>query len=323
MLRWLPVALLIACGSSGGGGTPDAAVPDLSAATPPTVLASAASGCLTLAAGRLFFVDERAGGNAITSVSTAGGMVQTHASGGTAKSCVAADDTYVYFLAPPDTDAGSLDAIARVKWGVADTTQVLASNLSVKSRLRLVSGALWWTTDTFGPLDGMSTGKDAIVKLSADGAGGVQIVFSDLTPPSSQLAVDAANVYYSDFDGMFVRALNGMSAPTPVGTSVLHLNTFAVDSARIALVEVMAPKMGDVAVTKLDGSSRTVVSPTLASSLAVDDTGVYANQGSQLVRFALDGSGTSALAPNAPKDIALDAAAIYFTDGASILKLGK
>jgi hypothetical protein len=319
--------LATGCGDNGvqpfpdGGGGADAAV-DLSFPATNT-LATAQTSCLVLASGRLFFVDERATGNVVASVPIAGGAVQDHATGASKSACVAADDTYVYFVTTEDLDAGGGDTIARVHWATTDTPQTLASQQHLLSRLELEGGKLWWTTDVYGPGDGMFSGKDAIVQLAADGSGSVQVVFSDLVPKASHLAVDAANVYYSDNSGVYIRAQNGGSAAVPVGTSSLHQNVLAIDSMHLAIVEVAGSGMGDVALFKLDGSGRTVLSPMLASAIAVDGSGVYANQGGRLVRLALDGSGAKELEGNSPHEIVLDPTSIYFSDGVSILKLGK
>lgn len=326
-MRILALLLAVAgCGDNGsaptdgGGGAPDAAV-DLS--IPSTTLATAQTSCLELHGGRLFFVDETGGTNAVASVPIAGGMKQTHATGAAPKPCVAVDDTYVYWAtSSTDADAAVGDTLWRAAWATAGAPQMLAASQHALSRVRVANGKLWWITDLYGPGDGMFSGKDAIVSMPADGSGAVTVVFSDLTPKGSRLAVDAANVYYSDGDGMYVRAING-GAPTKVGMSSLHNNAFAVDAMHLAVVEPAGSGMGDVALFQLDGSQRKVLSPSLATALAVDASGVYANQNGKLVRLALDGSGATELQTVGARDIALDATGVYFTDGASVLKLAK
>jgi len=326
-MRILALLLALAgCGDNGstptdgGGGGPDASV-DLSIAA--GALATAQANCIELHGNRLFFVDETGGTNAVMSVATAGGSAQTHATGAAPKPCVAADDTFVYWVtSSTDADAAIGDTLWRAPWGSSGTPQQLASGQHAISRVRVAGGKLWWITDVYGPGDGMFSGKDAIVSMPADGSGGVQVLFSDLTPKGSRLAVDAANVYYSDGDGMYVRAING-GAATAVGTSTLHNNAFSLDAMHLALVEPAGNGMGDVALFQLDGSQRKLLSPALATALAVDASGVYANQNGKLVKLALDGSGATELQTVGARDIALDASTIYFTDGASILKLAK
>ncbi len=188
-------------------------------------------------------------------------------------------------------------------------------------RLAAGGGFVYWITDVYGAIDAYN-GMNALVRMPTSGGGSVETLFTDLVGSPGGIAIDATNAYYSDQSGVYARPLAG-GAAVPIGVSALHNNRFAIDEMNLALVEVGGIGAGDIAVSKLDGSGRTVVFPKLATALAIDDSGVYANAAGVLTRFALDGSKTTTLDPSGPRAIALDATEIYFTDGASILRLAK
>jgi hypothetical protein len=245
----------------------------------------------------------------------AGGQPTRLASGADSPGCVLVDGNNAYFTGG--------DTLYAVPLG-GSTPMPLARNqhfLPLRTpRLAVGGGYVYWVTDVYGNTDAYS-GKNAIVRVPV-GAGPVETLFSDVVGPPGDLAVDAHNVYYSDESGLYTRPLAGGTAG-PIGMSAIHGNRFAVDGMHIALVEVNGPGMGDVAVAKLDGSGRVVVADALASSLALDGSGVYGNLDGHLVRFALDTKRTTQLTASAPRAIALDSANVYFADGAAILKIQK
>jgi hypothetical protein len=253
----------------------------------------------------------------VLKVALGGGTPTVLAEGADSPGCVVVDATNVYFT----RDGGATLMMAPLAGG---TPMALASSQHILTlhtpHLAVGGGFVYWITDVYGNVDAYN-GKNALVRVSTSG-GNVETVFSDLTGEPGGLAVDATNVYYSDQTGMFVRALAG-GAPTAIGQSTLHNNRFAVDSMNLALVEVTSIGSGDVALYKLDGSGRVQLLNTLASALALDASGLYANLNGELVHVSLDGKTTTTLSASAPRAIALDASNIYFTDGVSILKLAK
>lgn len=311
----------------------DASVGDLAMAdlglAPPAMLGAANSltACLALDDQFVYLYDEGGAGHQIIKApKTPGGASSVVAIGGDQKSCVVVDDTSVYFsVSSTDADAGTGDTIyqaAKTQTGGAATP--ILTNQHVLGRLEYASGFLYWMTDVYGPGDGMFSGKDALVRLPT-GGGPVEVLFADVAPEPVGLAVDATTVYWSDGAGVFSRPLNNTTAtPTRYGVSTIHGNAIAIDELYLALVEISAIGMGDVATVKLDGSGRQVVSTTLASApLAAGAEGIYAKQDNHLVRFSRDGATTTTLATAAPRALALDATAIYFTDGAALLKLAR
>jgi len=151
----------------------------------------------------------------------------------------------------------------------------------------------------------------------------VQVVSAEVVGNPGGLAVDDTNVYYSDQSGVFARALAAPTTVTSFGQSVLHGNALAVGAGHLAMNEIAGIGMGDVAVFRTDGMARTVVSPSLAQPLAVDDRGVYVNGQGTLQRLALDGSGATTLATEQPRAVALSATTLFFTDDSAIYSLPK
>jgi hypothetical protein len=237
--------------------------------------------------------------------------------------CAVIDDTNAYVVQGGDLLKVPLAGGSPMT--IAQSQHVLPGSTP---KLAVAGGYLYWITDVYGSVDAYN-GMNALVRVSTSG-GSPTPLFTDLTGSPGGIAADATNVYYSDMTGMYVRPIAG-GAAVPIGQSSLHNNRFAVDSMHIALVELtgLSPTdagmvgKGDVAVSKLDGSGRTLVSMNLATSLAIDETGVYAEASGALTRFALDGSGTEVLSLSMARAIALDATDIYFTDGASILRFAK
>jgi hypothetical protein len=253
----------------------------------------------------------------VLKVALAGGMPTVLAEGADSPGCVVVDATNAYF-----TEGGGQTLMKAPLAG--GTPMALASSQHILTQhtphLAVGGGFVYWITDVYGNVDAYN-GKNALVRVSTSG-GNVETVFSDLAGEPGGLWVDATNVYYSDKSGMYVRALAGGS-PTAVGQSTLHNNRFAVDSMNLALVEVTSIGSGDVALYKLDGSGRVPLLSKLASALALDPSGLYANLDGELTRVSLDGKTTTTLSDRAPRAIALDSGNIYFTDGVSILKLAK
>jgi hypothetical protein len=80
---------------------------------------------------------------------------------------------------------------------------------------------------------------------------------------------------------------------------------------------------GDLAVFRLDGTGRTVVSSQTATPLAVDDSGVYADESGQLVLLSLDGASTKIVAGQAPLAVAVSSSTIYFLTSAGLYSVAK
>jgi hypothetical protein len=301
---------------------------DMSALPPATVLASAQTltNCIAVDTTGVYWTDEggvvpgpdQGASSRVLKVALAGGMPTVLGEGADAPGCVVVDATNAYYT------QGGGTTLMKVPLGGGTAPMALASSQHILTlhtpHLAVAGGFVYWITDVYGDVDAYN-GKNALVRVSTSG-GSVETVFSDLAGEPGGLFVDATNVYYSDQSGMYVRALAG-GAPTAVGQSTLHNNRFAVDSSNLALVEVASIGSGDVALYKLDGSGRVQLLSKLASAVALDASGLYANLDGELVHVSLDGKTTTTLSDQAPRAIALDASNIYFTDGASILKLAK
>ena len=252
---------------------------------------------------------------AIMKVAVGGGTPTQVAAGGDKNGCVAVDGSGVYWvdadkvMMAPLTGGGAM-ALASGQDVLKGTPTIVA-----------VGGFVWWITDVYGNVDAYN-GKNAVVRVPTSG-GAVQVVVSDLTGNPGGLAVDDSNVYYSDQSGVFARPLAAPATSIPFGTSTLHGNAIAVGDLHLAMAELSGVSTGDVAVFRLDGMGRVVVSPSLARPLAVDDKGVYINGTGSLERLALDGSGGTLLATQPPSAVALSATTIFFTDGTAIYSLPR
>jgi hypothetical protein len=293
----------------------DLAPPDLAPTLPaPTVLgpASTLTSCLAVDANGIYWADQGPP-KRVVKMPLAGAAVPTlMASGGDDRACVVIDSVNAYFV--------DSDRIVQVPLAGGSAIAIASNQHPLKSLVAVQGTFVYFVTDVYGNVDAYN-GKNAIMRVPV-GGGTVEVVSATLRGSPGGLAADANNIYYSDLDGMFALPKAGGTAQ-PLGMSTVHSNAFEINSTSLALVEIQAIGMGDVAVMRLDGGGRVVVSQTLASNIAVDGSGVYAQQDGHLVRFALDGSGTTTLSGVTPHAIALDANFIYFTDGASILRLNK
>jgi hypothetical protein len=269
--------------------------------------------CLAVDASGVYWTDQGGGANKLLKVALGGGAPTTLAVGADATSCVVIDAQNAYFT--------SGDQLMQVPLSGTGSAQAIASGQHFLGQRPLYAqgGYVWWITDVYGAVDAFN-GRNAIVRVK--GGGAVEVMFNGVIGNPGGLAVDDANFYYSDTDGLFIQPRSG-GAGLMVGTSSIHNNVFAIDSAHMVVAEVPAIAAGDVAVLRLDGMARVIVSPTLATHLTIDESGVYATQANHLVRFTLDGKQTLTLAEAGPRAIALDAGNIYFTDGASIQKIAK
>jgi hypothetical protein len=309
----LALAFVAGCSSSnvnlGDAGAPlDMHIPA------PTTLGSAQTltNCLAADANFVYWSD---GTPAIMKVPVAGGTPSQVVAGGDKSTCVAVDGSGVYYF---DTD--KLMKAPLTGGGAAP----LASGQHLLKGAPIVAagGFVYWITDVYGNVDAYN-GKNAIVRVSTTAGAAVEIVSAELTGNPGGLAVDDTNVYYSDQTGVFARPLAMPTMATPFGQSSLHGNALAVGAGHLAMNEIAAIGMGDVAVFRTDGMMRVVVSPSLAQPLAVDDKGVYINDSGSLERLALDGSGPKLLATEPPRAVALSAGTIFFTDGSAIYSLPR
>lgn len=316
----LPTAVLLAgalavatggCGASTSttdlGVTLDMHVPGA------TQLATAQTSthCLASDGSFLYWSD---GTPAIMKVAIGGGDATQLVAGGDANGCVAADGSGVYYF-----EAGKLMK-ATPSGGGAVTLATGQAQLR-GAPLVAAGGFVYWITDVYGDVDAYN-GKNAIVRIASAG-GAVQVVSALVVGNPGGLAVDDSNVYYSDQSGLYARALAATATATPFGQSALHDNALAVGGGRLAMTEISAIGSGDLAVFRLDGMMRAVVSPALAQPLAVDDRFVYANGSGSFQRFAVDGSGGATLWPTGARAAVLSPTTLYFTDGGGIYALPK
>lgn len=308
----LAVFLVAGC-SSGNVTVPDAAVPlDMHIAAPTTLgTAQTLTNCLAADANFVYWSD---GTPAIMKVAVGGGTPTQVAAGGDKNTCVAVDGSGIYWI---DADKIMMAPLA------GGGAMALASSQHALKGAPLVAagGFVYWITDVYGDVDAYN-GKNAVVRVPTAG-GAVQVVVADLTGGPGGLAVDDTNVYYSDQSGVYARPLAAPATSIPFGTSTLHGNALAVGGGHLAMNEISGVGAGDVAVFRLDGMMRVVVSPALAQPLAVDDKGVYINGSGSLERLALDGSGATLLATEPPRAVALSASTIFFTDGTAIYSLPR
>jgi hypothetical protein len=248
-------------------------------------------------------------------VPVGGGTPTQVVTGGDKNTCVAVDGSGIYYF-----DADRLMTAPLSGGGAAP----LASGQHAVKGAPLVAagGFVYWITDVYGNVDAYN-GKNAIVRVSTTSGGAVEIISAEVVGVPGGLAVDDSNVYYSDESGVYARPLASPMTVTPFGQSSLHINAIAVGAGHLAMNEVAAPGMGDVAVFRVDGMMRIVVLPSLAQPLAIDDRGVYINGTGSLERLALDGSGATLLATEPPRAVALSASTIFFTDGSAIYSLPK
>jgi hypothetical protein len=307
----LPLVFVAGCGSN--LTIPDAGVPLDMQVPGPTMLASAMTltPCLAIDSRNVYWSDFGSGAATITSVPLAGGAASTLVAGGDKYGCVVSDGNDVYYA-----DNGNIDKVhfdGSGKTTLASGQHVLGNRLSF-------SGSLFFITDVYGNVDAFN-GKNAIVEVAP--SGGVSVFAANVVGLPSSLATDGSGVYWSDHAGVYFAPLSNPANLISFGQSTLHDNTVAVGSGRLAMNEVMAIGSGDVAVFRVDGTGRTVVLPSLANPLAVDDRGVYVNHAGALERLAFDGSGAKLLATQTPRALALSADHIYFTDGAAIYSLPK
>jgi hypothetical protein len=307
------VVLAVAACKSSNVTVPDAAAPlDMHIPAPTTLgAAQTLTNCLAVDASFVYWSD---GTPAIMKVAVGGGTPEQLAAGGDKNTCVAVDGDGVYWF-----DADKVMKAALTGGGAAP----LASGQHQLKGAPLVAagGFVYWITDVYGDVDAYN-GKNAVVRVPT-GGGAVQVVVADLDGNPGGLAVDDTNVYYSDQSGVFARPLAAPATSIAFGQSSLHGNALAVGGGHLAMTEIAAVGSGDVAVFRLDGMMRTVVSSSLAQPLAVDDTGVYINDSGALERLAVDGSGGRLLATEPPRAVALSGGTIFFTDGSAIYSLPK
>lgn len=309
-MRSFIALLVIGCGSN--LTVPDAGVPIDMSVPGPTQLASAQTmtPCLAVDSRNVYWSDFNGGTPAIMKVPLAGGAASVVVTSGDKYTCVVSDGNDLYYV-----DNG---AVVKIHFdGSGKTT--LASGQHVLDNRLAFSGSLYFITDVYGNVDAYN-GKDAIVAVAP--SGGVSVFAANVVPSPSGVAADGSGVYWSDRAGVFFAPFANPTAVVSFGQAAIHNSSFAVGATRLAMSETMAIGSGDVAVFRLDGSGRTVVSRSLATVLAVDDRGVYVDDGA-LVRLALDGSGATTLATMSPRALALTADHIYFTDGAAIYSLPK
>jgi hypothetical protein len=250
--------------------------------------------------------------NRVMKVALGGGAPVPLAMGVDPRGCVVVDGGLVFYTAA--------DALMQVPTSGSAAASTVVAGQNFLGHLFATGGYVYWVTDVYGQVDAYN-GKNAIVRVKPGGA--VEVMFVGVIGNPGGLAVDAQNFYYSDRNGMYAQPISGSAAIAFTTGGAFHSNTFAVDAANVAVVEVNGTKDGDVALFRLDGMNRMVVSPMLAAALAIDATGVYGGQGGHLVRVALDGTHTDTLAYDGPRALAIDATSVYFTDGAGIQKVPK
>ncbi|HEY1585472.1 MAG TPA: hypothetical protein VGH63_07260 [Polyangia bacterium] len=314
----LPRTLLAAILGAGCGSSnvtiPDAAVPlDMSIAAPTTLGAvQTLTNCLAADGSFVYWSD---GTPAVMKVPVKGGTPIQVVAGGDKNTCVAVDGNGIYYV-----DADQI-MMAPLSGGGASP---LASGQHVLKGAPIFvhGGFVYWITDVYGNVDAYN-GMNAVVRVPTTTNNSIEVIVTDLIGNPGGLAVDDTNVYYSDQSGVFARPLAAPATSTPFGQSSLHGNAIAVGANTLAMNEIAAIGSGDVAVFRTDGNARTVVSPSLAQPLAVDDKGVYINGAGALERLALDGSGATLLAIQPPRAVVLSTSTIFFTDGTAIYSLSR
>jgi hypothetical protein len=323
--RWLALLLSIStigCKES-DQNEPDFSVPaDL---LPPADLALPAaemvapaqtlSECLALDDTHVYWADDA--GPSILRVPKTGGPPELVANGGDRRGCVVLAGNRVYYTANRKSE------IHQAASDGTGTPSPLAVGQNVLSRLFADTTHVYWITDVYGNVDAFS-GKNAIVGVEVGvPSPQVQVLYDQVIQEPAGLYVDQDSYYYSDQTGVFRVARTGGGAPVSFGMSSIKGNEFVVAGSRLAMVEVDAVGTGGVAVMRTDGMNRIRVSNRIATTLVMDDVGLYAKQDNRLVRINLDGGGTQPITAMAPRAIALDGTHVYFSDGAAILRMKR
>ncbi len=314
-MRFLPLLLLLS-GCPSNNDTPDLgmdfSVADLSLPAA-TVLAPAQTltTCLAVDATSVYWIE---GDGKVMKVATGGGTPSVVASGADKSSCVSVDASGAYYAAT----IGGFATLYRSGTQIASGQHPLPEG---KAFYAVHGGFLYFVTDVYGPADAAFSGKNAIVRVPTAG-GAVEIMYGEVMGDPGGLAVDAANYYFSDMNGTFAVPRAG-GTPVSLGVSSIKRNAFAVSAMNIAIAEVSAIGMGDVAVMRLDGMQRAVLLDRLITPLTIDDQGVYVSLDGHVTRLALAGKAQLSLASAQARAAVTDATTLYFTDGASILKVGR
>ncbi len=279
--------------------------------------------CLSVDSTNVYWIDE---GAIAADAGPTGGVHAVSINGGTAATlALNADPNACTAVAAGQLYYSSNGTLYSVPTDGSQAPQPLISGqhpLPARAPILATDGVhLYWVTDVYGTVDGYN-GMNAIVSIPVGGATSTTTVAADLVGEPGAFAILSGNFYYSDRNGADIRTLAG-GAATMFGQSVLHSNHLAVGGSHVALVEITGVGAGDLAVFALDGSQRVQLVDKLVGALAVDDSGVYANDNGQLMHYSLDGKSATQLTAAPPRAIALDATSVYFTDGASIYKLSK
>jgi hypothetical protein len=315
----LALAVSLSACSSGNVPSPDASVVlDMSSAIQPTLIAPASTltHCLAIDDTNAYWSDFGTGSPVIVKAPLGGGAASPLASGGDKYACVATDGAGAVYY----TDSGKTTVMKASSTG----TKMLASGQNVLGGLlAAANGSVYWVTDTYGGNADAYNGMNAIVSVASSG-GSVNVIDAQLAAGApGGLAVVGGTVYYSDGSGVFGRPLSMPMQSISFCQSTLHLNKLAVGSTNLAMTELVGVGSGDLAVFRLDGTGRTVLSSQPATPLAVDDSGVYADENGQLVLLALDGSSTKVVAGEPPLAVALSASTIYFLTSAGLYSVAK
>jgi hypothetical protein len=320
MWRIALLVCLAACKQNGAPSQDLAVVFDL--APPPDLALPAAedvapaqtlSDCLAVDDTHVYWADDA--GPAVLRAPKGGGPVETIASGGDRRGCVVIDGDNAYYTANGKTE------IMMVKKDGTGGPMPLALGQHALSRLFADGSHVYFITDVYGAVDAFN-GRNAVVRANPAAPGAVEVVHANVMGDPAGVAADATHVYFSDQAGVFGVPRAG-GAALQYGMSTIKGSEFAVGATHLAMIEIDAIGAGGVAVMRLDGQGRIRVSNKLASTLAIDASGVYAKQDNRLVRFALDGTGTLPVTARAARAIALDATHVYFSDGATIARMLK
>ena len=94
-------------------------------------------------------------------------------------------------------------------------------------------------------------------------------------------------------------------------------------AGHIAVVEVAAPSMGDLAIFRPDGMGRVVLQQKPTKPLAIDDKGVYIAGTGGLTRLALDGSGSQLLTSRNARAVAVTSDRVFLLDGATLWTVAR
>lgn len=292
--------------------------PDAGGAGLPVTLASAEASPTALAvdATSVYWTDYGTGNSdgAVRKVSICGGATTTLAAGQNWPTGLVVDATNVYWL--------NRDGLMTVPIGGGAPTQLAFYMVTPMGIAVTAGGVVYWFNDG---------------SLMATGGGATSVVADAKAGNLNGLAVDSANVYWSEWgcgcptsDGTINRiALEG-GGVTTLASGLAHPSAMAIDGTHVYWVTAAG---GEVMKVSLGGDGLTTLATGAEglAGIAVDADSVYwinsgeINAPSSLSKVPIAGGAVTTLAkPSGTLSaIAVDAWSVYWATPSSVVKLAK